>query len=80
MTEDRCPDAVIEAFKLAGIEYGRADHVSVGGREVIYEINTNPDIGQFSRKGEKFATKHWRIQEQSWARICSRSTAGMGRL
>ena len=44
VTEDRCPDAVIEAFKLACIEYGRADHVSVGGHEVIYEINTNPDI------------------------------------
>lgn len=31
-------------FALAGIEYGRADHATVAGREVIFEINTNPDI------------------------------------
>jgi hypothetical protein len=40
----RCPEAVAEAFRLAGIEYGRADHASVGGRDVVYEINTNPTI------------------------------------
>jgi hypothetical protein len=32
------------AFDLAGIEYGRADHAVVGGRHVVYEINTNPLI------------------------------------
>jgi len=44
VTQEQCPDAVGEAFRLAGIEYGRADHATVGGREVVYEINTNPDI------------------------------------
>ena len=44
VTEDRCPDAVDKAFELAGVEYGSADHATVGGHEVIYEINTNPDI------------------------------------
>ncbi len=29
-------------FDIAGIEFGRADHATVDGREVIYEINTNP--------------------------------------
>ncbi|MFT8247048.1 hypothetical protein [Roseomonas sp. BN140053] len=37
--------AVGPAFELAGIEYGRADHAAVGGRTVVYEINTNPFIG-----------------------------------
>jgi len=35
----------VQAFDLAGIEYGRADHATVQGRPVIYEINTNPTIG-----------------------------------
>ena len=30
------------AFEAAGIEYGRADHATVDGREVVYEINTAP--------------------------------------
>jgi hypothetical protein len=36
------PAAVRRAFDLSGIEWGRADHTMVGGRDVIYEINTNP--------------------------------------
>jgi hypothetical protein len=36
--------AVAAAFRLGHIEYGRADHATVGGREVIYEINTNPNL------------------------------------
>jgi hypothetical protein len=45
VTENRCPDPVIRAFHLAGIDYGRADHTKVNGSEVVYEINTNPQIG-----------------------------------
>ena len=33
------------AFDLAHIEFGRADHSLVGRRQVVYEINTNPNIG-----------------------------------
>jgi hypothetical protein len=36
--------ALRPAFALAGIEWGRADHATVGGREVVYEINTNPHV------------------------------------
>jgi hypothetical protein len=28
----------------ARIEWGRADHATVGGREAVYEINTNPQV------------------------------------
>lgn len=38
------PEAVRRAFELSGIEWGRADHTVVDGRDVIYEINTNPWI------------------------------------
>ncbi|MGE0725662.1 MAG: hypothetical protein AB7O45_14885, partial [Alphaproteobacteria bacterium] len=40
--------AVRPAFALSGIEWGRADHATVGGREVVYEINTNPLIGRLT--------------------------------
>jgi hypothetical protein len=35
------------AFDVGGIEFGRGDHALVGGRTVIYEINTNPYLGPF---------------------------------
>jgi hypothetical protein len=31
-------------FEMADIEWGRADHATYAGREIVYEINTNPDI------------------------------------
>jgi hypothetical protein len=36
--------AIAPAFDIAAIEWGRADHGTVGGREVVYEINTNPNV------------------------------------
>lgn len=40
------PD-LTRVFELAGIEFGRADHATVDGKTVIYEINTNPYLGWF---------------------------------
>jgi hypothetical protein len=40
---------VRNAFEIAGIEFGRADHGWVNGRTVIYEINTNPRITYYVR-------------------------------
>src|SRR5690606_19269982 len=34
-------------FDIAAIEFGRADHATVDGRTVVYEINTNPWIGRY---------------------------------
>jgi hypothetical protein len=42
---NRLAEAVRPAFELAGIEWGRADHATFNGREVVFEINTNPTIG-----------------------------------
>jgi hypothetical protein len=38
------------AFELGGIEFGRADLGVVGGRPVIYEINTNPSLGAWPKR------------------------------
>lgn len=36
---------LIRIFRLAGIDFGRADYAVVDGRVQIFEINTNPTIG-----------------------------------
>lgn len=36
--------AMLDAFNLAGIDYGRVDFGLVGGRPQIYEINSNPMV------------------------------------
>jgi hypothetical protein len=38
-------DVIWEAFKVAHVEYGRADFSLVEGRVQVYEINTNPSLG-----------------------------------
>ncbi|MGE0847751.1 MAG: hypothetical protein AB7L41_15905 [Flavobacteriaceae bacterium] len=38
-------DTVADAFRVSGIDFGRADFGLVGGRPQIYEINTNPTLG-----------------------------------
>jgi len=37
-------DHLMRAFRIAGIDYGRADYGLVGGALQIWEINTNPTI------------------------------------
>lgn len=37
-------------FRLAGIEYGRADFGLLGGEAQVYEINTNPDVKLFPKQ------------------------------
>lgn len=36
---------LMQAFRIAQIEYGRADYAIIDGEVQIYEINTNPAIG-----------------------------------
>jgi hypothetical protein len=44
---NRVAGELARAFDIAGIEFGRADHATVDGRTVVYEINTNPYVGPF---------------------------------
>jgi hypothetical protein len=32
------------AFEIAGVEWGRADHATYGGFQIVYEVNTNPNV------------------------------------
>ena len=43
--ENRFSDCIGEAFRIAEIQYGRADFGLVNGRPQVYEINTNPNLG-----------------------------------
>ncbi len=65
------PAPVRSAFAVGGVEYGRADHATVGGREVIYEINTNPHIKPRETfpsaiRNESKAVAHARLAELFW--------------
>ncbi len=43
-TSNRFAAELANIFAFAGIEFGRADHATVDGRLVVYEINTNPFV------------------------------------
>jgi hypothetical protein len=44
---NRFADALKPVFEIGKIDFGRADHAPVGGRTVVFEINTNPYIGPY---------------------------------
>jgi hypothetical protein len=46
-TANRSAEEIARAFAIAGIEFGRADHATLDGRTIIYEINTNPYVGPY---------------------------------
>jgi hypothetical protein len=64
VNENRFGAAIEPAFRLAGVDYGRADHAEVDGRQVVYEINTNPDI--------KPVTPHPRSEVRTNAMVAAR--------
>lgn len=39
------PSAVRQAFEIAGIEWGRADHAATADGHAVFEVNTNPHVG-----------------------------------
>ena len=69
---NECPEVIGEAFRIAGIDYGRADHATVAGRPVIYEINTNPSIWlpkaqRWPIRDETLAIGRRRMAEAFWS-------------
>lgn len=62
-------DALRPAFELLGIEWGRADHAVVGGRDVIFEINTNPHIPPLSPHRLKRREETQRLARQRMASL-----------
>lgn len=43
----RFAEELRRVFDIAMIDFGRADHSNIGGRSVVYEINTNPSQPAF---------------------------------
>lgn len=48
------PHGTLPAFKLGSLEFGRMDYNLVGGKLQVYEINTNPVIGEAKPEGDKY--------------------------
>jgi hypothetical protein len=48
--DNRYAPVLAPAFALAGIDYGRADHALAEGREVVFEINTNPNLAPLEKQ------------------------------
>jgi hypothetical protein len=55
------PENVRRAFDIAGVEWGRADHATYRGREIIYEINTAPHPWLTDRHGNTIRNETKRI-------------------
>jgi hypothetical protein len=72
------PDALRAAFDISGIEWGRADHTTVDGRDVIYEINTNPWIYRVRAMPSPIRLETGRIARERFARQLWELDAGDG--
>lgn len=47
VSTNRYESEMRKVFDLASIEFGRADHATYQGRQIVYEININPYSGHF---------------------------------
>lgn len=47
------PHQLMRSFHIGSLEFGRMDYNLVGGEPQIYEINTNPVIGEARPEGDK---------------------------
>jgi hypothetical protein len=50
VVSNRFAEELRPAFEISGIEYGRADHATYRGRQVVYEVNTNPNVEPLTRQ------------------------------
>jgi hypothetical protein len=72
IAENRFSSELRPIFELARIEYGRADHATFQGRQIVYEINTNPALNEPSPqrspiRDEALALSRVAIAESLWA-------------
>jgi hypothetical protein len=65
-------------FDLAGIEWGRADHATFEGRQIVYEINTNPTIGSQTVQRSPIRDETLRFARERMARQLWRLDFGSG--
>jgi hypothetical protein len=67
------------AFECGGIEFGRADHATVKGREVVYEINTNPHIDSFTKQSTPVRDETLALARNRMAQLLWNVDSGDGR-
>ena len=77
-------DVLQRAFRLAGIDYGRADFALVDGRPQIYEINTNPNHADHAKLYRAIHPRRVAIQKFSedavQAALLATDIGGQGRI
>lgn len=56
------PESVRRAFDIAGVEWGRADHATFQGREIVFEINTAPVPWMTDRYGNTIRIETKRVK------------------
>jgi hypothetical protein len=61
MIANNVPESVRRAFDIAGVEWGRSDHATFRGREVIFEINTAPHAKLIEPYGNRIRSEAKRI-------------------
>jgi hypothetical protein len=76
---NRFAEPLRAAFDIAGIEWGRADHATVAGQEVVYEINTNPSIGALAPQRLPVRDRTLAISRARMAALLHNIAAGDGR-
>jgi hypothetical protein len=59
------------AFEISGVEWGRADHADYQGRQIVYEINTNPTMLQIGKqrsaiRAEALSFARKRLAKELW--------------
>jgi hypothetical protein len=72
IAENRFASELRPIFELANIDWGRADHATFNGRQIVYEINTNPAIREPSPqtspiRDEALAMARAVMAESLWA-------------
>lgn len=67
---------LMQAFEIAGLEYGRVDYAMVDGQPQIYEINSNPTIGRALVHPDPNRIESSRIAEQLFSEaLCAIDSA-----
>jgi hypothetical protein len=77
VVSNRFAEELRPAFEISGIEWGRADHATYGGREVVYEVNTNPSIDPLTPQRSSIRDATLQFARQRMARHFGKSILGM---
>jgi hypothetical protein len=75
---NRFAEELRPVFEIGDIEWGRADHATFGGREIVYEINTNPEIAPLTPQRSPIRDETLRFGRERMAQQLWRMDFGNG--